>query len=65
MNDGCPCKNCDTRYIGCHGDCFDYINWADEKRQYNDRINQQKHEDQLIRSDKRNSIFRAKRRNRR
>lgn len=25
-NDG-PCKNCTNRYLGCHADCLDYVDW--------------------------------------
>ena len=31
-----PCKNCEDRYVGCHGECDRYKEWKDvveEKRQ--------------------------------
>lgn len=36
-----PCKDCDKRFIGCHGSCDDYKVFRTEL----DRINQLKEED--------------------
>ena len=27
-----PCKYCDSRHPGCHGDCEVYKGWAEERR---------------------------------
>lgn len=27
-----PCKNCQKRYIGCHGTCSEYFTCTDRKR---------------------------------
>ncbi len=26
-----PCRNCESRYVGCHSDCPAYINFAHER----------------------------------
>lgn len=26
-NSSCPCRNCHTRYMGCHDKCLKYIDW--------------------------------------
>ena len=27
-----PCLDCKKRYVGCHGKCADYLDYADERR---------------------------------
>lgn len=27
-----PCKNCTQRYIGCHANCSEYLEWAELAR---------------------------------
>ena len=35
-----PCKNCQKRFVGCHNQCLEYIDW----RQQLDVLKQQKDE---------------------
>lgn len=30
METGCPCKGCQDRYVGCHGQCDMYKGWRAE-----------------------------------
>lgn len=39
--DICPCKNCDKRKIGCHGECQLYLSWSKQKQEENARIHEQ------------------------
>lgn len=27
-----PCKNCTLRYVGCHANCSEYLEWAELAR---------------------------------
>lgn len=27
-----PCKNCTLRYVGCHANCSEYLEWAKAAR---------------------------------
>ena len=31
----CPCKGCDHRKLGCHGNCEQYKAWAEEREEIN------------------------------
>ncbi len=33
----CPCKDCDTRFVGCHGNCESYLLWKLENNKVKDR----------------------------
>ena len=37
-----PCKDCQKREVGCHGNCTDYIQWAKEKRDLNNAVKKYK-----------------------
>lgn len=41
MMDICPCKNCNKRKIGCHGECQPYLSWSKQKQEENARIHEQ------------------------
>ena len=28
-----PCKDCKRRYLGCHSECPDYIDWSRERNE--------------------------------
>ena len=32
-----PCKNCQTRYVGCHSSCVKYNDWKQERQVLLDR----------------------------
>lgn len=32
-----PCKDCQKRYIGCHGSCLDYHDWKVRREENNKR----------------------------
>lgn len=65
MNDGCPCKNCDTRYLHCHSECVAYNFWKSEIGQLHDRIMQQKEKEGMLNRVKKCGIDRIKKRRKR
>lgn len=56
------CQNCDRRYVGCHSTCEDYLDWIAYNRAQKEYIYNQKREDNLVRSYKRVSVDRARKR---
>jgi len=30
-DNGCPCKNCINRYVGCHSNCVPYMDWKQQR----------------------------------
>ena len=41
-----PCKNCTLRYVGCHANCSEYLEWAELARS----IREAKRHDEHMRS---------------
>lgn len=65
MNDGCPCKNCDTRYLHCHSECVAYNFWRNETAKANDYIRSQKEKENMLDRVKKCGIDRIKKRHKR
>lgn len=40
----CPCKDCDKRYIGCHGKCSQYKEWRQNYTKQNEDIRHERHQ---------------------
>lgn len=38
-----PCKNCTLRYIGCHANCSEYLEWAELARSVRAAKNHDEH----------------------
>ena len=38
-----PCKDCPTRYLGCHAKCYKYIVYRQARDDYNERIRKERH----------------------
>ena len=36
----CPCIDCQSRTIGCHGSCEQYISWNKKRQQEQEKIRQ-------------------------
>lgn len=36
-----PCYNCERRSAGCHSSCEDYKDFAQERREYADRLHKE------------------------
>ena len=34
MKNKCQCKGCESRYIGCHGECPSYIAFSEERNEF-------------------------------
>lgn len=47
MSNENPCKECETRYIGCHDSCFRYGKWK-EKRNEMKRRQQEEYEKDIF-----------------
>lgn len=56
MNDACPCKNCDTRYMYCHSECVAYNFWKNEKHKESEQIHKLKCEQAMLDKVKKNAI---------
>lgn len=65
MNDACPCKNCDTRYLHCHSECVAYNFWRSETAKANDYIRSQKEKENMLDRVKKRGIDRIKKRHKR
>ena len=46
-----PCKNCTKRYVGCHGDCLEYMDWRQAVDTERERVQELKQHENMIRSD--------------
>ena len=68
--DGCKCcKDCTKRYVGCHGECEEYIAFKDSRIEYLKRKSEETHRDRILREfdlekDYYGMKFRSKRRRR-
>lgn len=38
-----PCKNCTLRYVGCHANCSEYLEWAELARSIRAAKNHDEH----------------------
>lgn len=38
-----PCKNCTLRYVGCHANCSEYLEWAELARSVRAAKNHDEH----------------------
>ena len=38
-----PCKNCTLRYVGCHANCCEYLEWAELARSIRAAKNHDEH----------------------
>lgn len=38
-----PCKNCTQRYVGCHANCSEYLEWAELARSVRAAKNHDEH----------------------
>lgn len=38
-----PCKNCTLRYVGCHANCTEYLEWAELARSVRAAKNHDEH----------------------
>lgn len=38
-----PCKNCTLRYVGCHANCTEYLEWAELARSIRAAKNHDEH----------------------
>lgn len=38
----CSCKGCEKRYVGCHSECKEYIEWAAYKKEENEKARKEK-----------------------
>ena len=46
-----PCKNCTKRYVGCHGECLEYIDWRQSVDIEREHLHEAKQQENMIRSD--------------
>ncbi len=37
-----PCHDCKDRFLGCHSECKEYLEWVKEVRIYKDKIKSEK-----------------------
>lgn len=48
----CPCRTCNDRTIGCHGNCEKYVQWSQEQEKLreirNKKVNQERLADEDI-----------------
>lgn len=61
----CPCINCESREIGCHGKCERYISWQAARRQEQERLHkireeQYKEDEYIAKAEKRMSRTRRR-----
>lgn len=33
-----PCKECENRHVGCHGECEAYKTWTEDRKELNRKI---------------------------
>ena len=45
----CPCKNCDRRKLGCHGNCEPYQQWSAGRHEINRKRMEENESQQLSR----------------
>ena len=43
-----PCKDCEKRYLGCHSECADYINYNNKQQKVRDERAARSEECQMI-----------------
>lgn len=43
-----PCKDCEKRYLGCHSECADYINYNNKQQKVRDEMAARSEECQMI-----------------
>lgn len=43
-----PCKDCEKRYLGCHSECADYINYNNKQQKVRDERAAMSEECQMI-----------------
>lgn len=47
-----PCKKCQKRYVGCHGECKEYSDWKngwlDERKKQSDALKNEKMVDDVL-----------------
>lgn len=51
VNGSTPCRGCNKRYVGCHGECLEYIDWKQSVETEKERINELKQRENMIRDD--------------
>lgn len=65
MNDACPCKNCNIRYLRCHSECIYYNSWKAKSEKQKEYINKQRGIEHMLDMVKKNDIRKWKRKNKR
>lgn len=48
----CPCRYCEKRYVGCHGNCSDYKEWNSENEKLKNKYKEERHIDNLLKEEK-------------
>ena len=56
-----PCKDCATRYIGCHGSCMKYYEWKEKREAENKKRQKYYDGEQFLESVVRGGMKRCKR----
>lgn len=48
MKPQAPCRDCDKRYLGCHSECADYIDYNNKQQKIRDERAARSEECQMI-----------------
>jgi len=47
----CPCKDCEKRYVGCHGDCLEYKEWSSENERLKQKYKNERDVNRMVTDD--------------